>query len=59
MPDLKPFDVAVIGAGFGGLGAALSAAERGACVAICEALNYPGGCASTFTRDANQFEASL
>jgi phytoene dehydrogenase-like protein len=55
--DPKPFDVAVIGAGFGGLGAALASAELGARVAVCEALNYPGGCASTFTRDGYQFEA--
>lgn len=51
------YDVAVIGAGFGGLGAALSLAERGARVLVCEALNYPGGCASTFRRDGYRFES--
>jgi phytoene dehydrogenase-like protein len=57
VPEPKTFDVAVIGAGFGGLGAALASAERGARVALCEALNYPGGCASTFSRDGYRFEA--
>lgn len=51
------FDALVIGAGFGGLGAALTLAERGARVALCEALRYPGGCASTFTRGPWRFES--
>jgi len=50
-------DVAVIGAGFGGLGAALSLSERGAKVRLCETLSYPGGCASTFTRRRCRFES--
>jgi phytoene dehydrogenase-like protein len=50
-------DVVVIGAGFGGLAAALRLAELGAKVVLCETLRYPGGCASTFTRDGYQFEA--
>lgn len=50
-------DVLVIGAGFGGLSAALSLAERGARVTLCEALAYPGGCASTFTRAGRRFES--
>ncbi len=50
-------DVLVIGAGFGGLSAALSLAERGARVTVCEALKYPGGCASTFKRRGCLFEA--
>ena len=50
-------DVVVIGAGFGGLGAALALAERGARVTVCEALTYPGGCASTFTRKGVRYEA--
>lgn len=49
-PTSAPYDVLVIGAGFGGLGAALSLAESGAKVCLCEALRYPGGCASTFSR---------
>ena len=51
------WDAAVIGAGFGGLGAALGLAERGARVVTFEALNYPGGCASTFRRGGNAYES--
>ena len=47
----------VIGAGFGGLAAALSLAERGARVTLLEALTYPGGCASTFVKKGWSFEA--
>ena len=50
-------DVVVAGAGFGGLGAALTLAEAGADVVLFEALRYPGGCASTFTRSGVDFEA--
>ncbi len=50
-------DTLVIGAGFGGLSAALHLADAGQRVVLCEALNYPGGCASTFRRDGLQFEA--
>ncbi len=51
------FDIAVIGAGFGGLGTALAAAERGARVVLLETLAYPGGCASTFTRGGARYES--
>lgn len=51
------YDVVVVGAGFGGLATALELAQRGARVALCESLNYPGGCASTFRRDGYAFEA--
>jgi len=53
------FDVLVIGAGFGGLGAALSLVEgrTGARVVVCESLRYPGGCASTFARSGYRFES--
>lgn len=51
------FDVAVVGAGFGGIGAALRLAERGARVVLLESLNYPGGCASTFSRQGARFES--
>lgn len=50
-------DAVVVGAGFGGLGAALALAERGARVVLCETLRYPGGCASTFRRGGRWFEA--
>jgi phytoene dehydrogenase-like protein len=42
-------DTLVIGAGFGGLSAALHLAPHHD-VVLCEALNYPGGCAATFRR---------
>lgn len=53
---MEDVDVVVIGAGFGGMAAALSAAQQGARVALFEALKYPGGCASTFTKDGVQYE---
>lgn len=51
------YDVLVVGAGLGGLGAALSLAERGARVLLSEALRYPGGCASTFSRRGYAFDS--
>jgi phytoene dehydrogenase-like protein len=54
---MERFDVAVIGAGFGGLACALELASRGARVALFEQLRYPGGCASTFTRFGHRFES--
>ncbi|MCK6544783.1 NAD(P)/FAD-dependent oxidoreductase [Myxococcota bacterium] len=50
-------DAVVVGAGFGGLAAALTLAERGADVVLLEKLDYPGGCASTFRRGGYRFEA--
>ncbi|QDG49436.1 FAD-dependent oxidoreductase [Persicimonas caeni] len=54
---MERVDVAVIGAGFGGLACALRLAEAGAKVALFERLTYPGGCASTFKRRGYRFEA--
>lgn len=51
------YDVAIVGAGFGGLGAALSLAEQGAKVVLLEALRYPGGCAATFSRGGIRYES--
>ncbi|MCB9687778.1 MAG: FAD-dependent oxidoreductase [Alphaproteobacteria bacterium] len=51
------FDVAVVGAGFGGLAAALRLAELGARVVVHERLVYPGGCAGTFERQGYAFAA--
>lgn len=50
------YDIIVVGAGFGGLAAAITAAQEGARVLLLEALNYPGGCASTFTRHGVDYE---
>ncbi len=55
--DPQHFDAVVVGAGFGGLGAGLTLAERGARVLVCETLSYPGGCASTFERSGYSFES--
>lgn len=54
---MEHYDVAVIGAGFGGLACALELAHRGARVALFERLKYPGGCASTYTRRGYRFES--
>ena len=54
--DPEP-EAIVIGAGFGGLGAALRLAERGVRVRVYEALRYPGGCASTFEKRGRTYEA--
>lgn len=54
---MERFDVVVLGAGFGGLGAALRLAELGARVCVLERLSYPGGCASTFRRRGHAFES--
>jgi phytoene dehydrogenase-like protein len=51
------YDAVVVGAGFGGLATALELTRRGARVALCEMLNYPGGCASTFHHGGYAFEA--
>lgn len=50
-------DIAVIGSGFGGIGTALALAEQGASVALFETLNYPGGCASTFSKGGFTFDS--
>jgi phytoene dehydrogenase-like protein len=50
-------DVAVVGAGFGGLSATLTLAERGLRVLCLEALPYGGGCASTYTRHGVRYES--
>lgn len=51
------FDVVVIGSGFGGLGAALTAAESGRSVLLLERVGYPGGCAGTFLRKGRAYAA--
>lgn len=56
-PTIAPtVDVAVVGAGFGGLASALHLVESGASVALFEALKYPGGCASTFEKGGARYE---
>jgi len=52
-------DVVVIGAGLGGLGAALELARQGAKVLVLEQHNLPGGFATSFVRGRFEFEPSL
>lgn len=56
MPD---YDAVVIGAGNGGLTAALGLAEKGARVLLLERHNIPGGCATSFIRGRFEFEIAL
>lgn len=56
-PDPAHYDVAILGAGFGGLATALTLAEGGARVVLLETLGYAGGCAATFERRGYRFEA--
>jgi len=55
----QQFDVVVIGAGNGGLGAALSLAAQGLKPLVIEQHNLPGGCATSFVRGRFEFDASL
>jgi phytoene dehydrogenase-like protein len=56
MPDC---DVVVIGAGNGGLTAALTLARSGRKVLLLERHNVPGGCATSFVRGRFEFEVAL
>ncbi|MDD5712258.1 MAG: FAD-dependent oxidoreductase, partial [Smithellaceae bacterium] len=56
---MSDYDVAVIGAGNGGLTAAVSLAKRGLKVLLLERHNVPGGCATSFIRGRFEFEVAL
>jgi all-trans-retinol 13,14-reductase len=56
---VTPIDVAVIGAGIGGLSCAARLAAGGLDVTVVEAQPTPGGLASCFSRGAYRFDASL
>ena len=56
---MSAYDVAVIGAGNGGLTAAASLAQRGLKVLMLERHNIPGGCATSFCRGRFEFEVAL
>jgi len=56
---LPPADVVVVGAGLGGLGAALELARQGVKVIVLEQHNLPGGFATSFVRGRFEFEPSL
>lgn len=55
----KEFDVAIIGAGNGGLVAATQLALEGKRIILFEQHNIPGGFATSFLRGRFEFEASL
>ncbi len=52
-------DVVVIGAGLGGLGAAVTLAQQGKSVLVLEHADQPGGYAVVFERPPFRFDASL
>lgn len=56
---MSKYDAVVIGAGTGGLSAALSLANAGKKVLLLEKHNLPGGCSSSFVRGRFEFDASL
>ncbi len=56
---MKCYDSVVIGAGNGGMGAALALAENGLHPLVIERHNLPGGCASSFVRGRFEFETAL
>ena len=55
----KPYDVVVIGAGNGGLAAAIRVLQGGYSCLVLEKHNLPGGFATSFKRGRFEFEASL
>lgn len=59
MEESCHYDVIVIGAGLGGLGAAMEASRKGKKVLLLEQHNLPGGFATSFVRGRFEFEPSL
>ena len=55
----KAYDVVVIGAGNGGLTAAIRVLQAGRSCLVLEKHNLPGGFATSFRRGRFEFEASL
>ena len=56
---MAEYDVIVIGAGNGGLSAAVTFAQAGKKVAVFEKHNIPGGCGTSFCRGRFEFEVAL
>jgi phytoene desaturase len=57
LPNATPRHAVVIGAGFGGLAAAIRLGARGYRVTVLEKLDAPGGRASVFRQDGFTFDA--
>lgn len=55
----KSYDIIVIGAGCGGLSAAVCAAKEGKKVLLLEKNNYPGGFCTSFKRGRFEFETAI
>ena len=56
---MKQYDAVVIGAGNGGLTAAIRLAQGGAKVLLVEKPNLPGGFATSFRRGRFEFVAAV
>ena len=56
---MESYEVVVIGAGNGGLTAAVGLAQKGVKVLLLERHNIPGGCATSFCRGRFEFEVAL
>ena len=56
---MPQYDAIIIGAGNGGLSAALTLARAGKKVAVFEKHNIPGGCGTSFCRGRFEFEVAL
>lgn len=56
---MSKYDCVVIGAGTGGLSAALTMASAGKKTLVVEQHNLPGGCSTSFIRGRFEFDASL
>ncbi|MCR5189716.1 MAG: NAD(P)/FAD-dependent oxidoreductase [Treponema sp.] len=56
---MEKYDVIVVGAGNGGLSAAVTASQRGLKTILFEKHNLPGGAVSSFRRGRFEFEPSL
>ena len=56
---MSDYDAIVVGSGLGGLSAAAALSKSGKKVLVLEQHNVPGGYATSFTRGAFEFDASL
>lgn len=57
--DTEKYDIVIIGAGLGGLAAALQLSIKGKKVLLLEQKNAPGGLATSLVRGRFEFEATL